>query len=63
LDELGVETALELEDVHEATSDYIMGSPALILISKGKTLKLMSSEVSQLRDKLFTLRPDLKLSS
>jgi len=58
-----LERDLNLTDIQTIAQDYVMGSPALILISAGKTLKLMSSEVSQLRDKLFTLRPDLKLPS
>ena len=59
----GVENELNLDDIQTVAQDYDGGSPALVLTSSTAKLKLITSEFIPLRDKLFTLRPDLRGTS
>lgn len=59
----GIENELNLDDIQTVAQDYDGGSPALVLTSSTAKLKLITSEFIPLRDKLFTLRPDLQETS
>jgi len=59
----GTEFEMNLTEIQTATEDFERGSPALILQSASRTVKLMTSEMRQLREKLFLLRPELKGAS
>lgn len=58
-----IDQTLNVGDILAIAPDYAMGSPALALSLKDRTIMLISSELNNLTQHLYTLRPDLEPSS
>ena len=55
-----IDETLEVGEILSAAPDFAMGSPALCLHLKDRTIKLISSELGSLKEHLYSLRPDLR---